>query len=69
MSNSRPAKVSAAASSSALSREVWAAAEESQWASEKPPPWVIFFLFSYFSEIEMHVKLYGLYLSCDRFFE
>jgi len=26
-------------------REVWAAAEESQWASEKPPPWVIFFLF------------------------
>ena len=28
-----------------------------------------FFLFSYFSEIEMHVELYGLYLSCDRFFE
>jgi len=25
--------------------EVWAAAEESQWASEKPPQWVIFFLF------------------------
>ena len=28
-----------------------------------------FSFFSYFSEIEMHVELYGLYLSCDRFFE
>ena len=28
-----------------------------------------FFFFSYFSEIEMHVKLYGFYLFCDRFFE
>ena len=25
--------------------------------------------FSYFFEIEMHVELYGLYLSCERFFE
>ena len=32
-------------------------------------PWVIFFSFSYFSEIEMHVGLYGLYLSFERFFE
>ena len=34
-----------------------------QWASEKLPPWVIFFLFfSYFFGIEMHIELYGLYL-------
>ena len=37
-------------------------------ASEKLSPRRIFFFF-YFSEIEMHVELYGLYLSCDRFFE
>ena len=42
---------------------MWAAIEESQWASDKPPPWVIFFLFSYFSEIEMHVELYELIVS------
>ena len=37
-----------------------------QWASEKLPPWVIFFFFcSYFFGIEMHIELYELYLVID----